>query len=303
MMAYSRGRSGLRVGVLALVGSLSFAALFIYSTNRVLGVQRSTIFIRLAAADGLQRGDAVLHRGVGVGEVRAIEFSDEDVVVRVRLTQSIPVTAAARAAMVAADIFGRQSIVIHADDGGGLPLADGDTLAGMGPTSMTARFEELGGQASALLSDRTIEDVHTALYGAGSAAASAAKAATQVGALALSAKELVGEQRQALSELTREAGLLARNAREAARPEDMAALRDDMVRSAANLSSATATMDSAAASLARILNGLESGRGSAGRLLTDTALYERTTASLAALERLLDDVRANPKRYVTIKVF
>jgi phospholipid/cholesterol/gamma-HCH transport system substrate-binding protein len=62
-------------------------------------------------------------------------------------------------------------------------------------------------------------------------------------------------------------------------------------------------MDSVAVSLAAMLAGLRAGRGSAGMLLSDAELYERTTGALSALERLLDDVRQHPKRYINVRVF
>jgi len=303
MLTYARSRSGLRIGIVTIVGALSFTVLFFYSTNRVLGAERSTIFIRLNAADGLQSGDAVLHRGVNVGQVKAIDFAGDDVVVRVRLMRVVPVSASASAALVAADIFGRQSIVLSDGDARAPPLAEGDTIGGTGPVSMTARIEQLGDQVGDLLSDHTIGQMRKMLHGAGSAASSAAVAASQISSLARGAEELLGEQRQALGDLTREAGVLTRNLREAADPAELSALRDRIGTSADNLASATAAMDSAAASLARILDGLESGKGSAGLLLTDAALYDGVTGSLAALERLLDDIRQNPKRYLTFKVF
>ena len=303
MLTYARSRSALRIGILTIVGALSFTILFFYSTNRMLGADRSTIFIRLNAADGLQSGDAVLHRGVNVGQVKAIAFADNDVVVRVRLKRVVPVSASARAALVAADLFGRQSIVLSDGGVGGRPLGEGDTIRGAGPVSMTARIEQLGDQVGDLLSDHTIGQLRNTLHKAGSAASSTADAASQIGSLARGAEALLGEQRQALGDLTREAGLLTRNLREAADPDELSAMRDRIAVSADNLAMATARMDSAAASLARILDDLESGRGSAGLLLTDAGLYEGVTGSLAALERLLDDVRENPKRYVTFKIF
>jgi phospholipid/cholesterol/gamma-HCH transport system substrate-binding protein len=289
-----------RIGILSIASILSFTVLFIYSTNRVLGAQRSTIFIRLESADGLQRGDAVLHRGVNVGQVKAIDFGGDDVIVRVRLIRAVPVHADARAAMVAADVFGRQSIVLRDGNAGAGPLADGDTLAGTGPTSITTRIEQLGDQVGTLVSDTMIDQVRRTLHGAGYAATSAAGAAVQIGSLARSAEDLLDAQRVSLSDFTREAGLLTRNLRTATDPQELTELRDHLQVSARSLRSATARMDSATSSLARILTRLEAGHGSAGRFLTDAALYERTTGSLAALERLLDDVRANPKRYVTI---
>lgn len=296
MMTWRRGHSGLRVGILSIIGALLFAGLFLQSTNRVLGAHRSTIFVRLSRADGLQRGDAVLHRGVGVGEVKGIEFGEGDVIVRIRLTREVPVGADACAAMVAADLFGRQAIVIREGGPRARPLTNGDTLAGTGPVTMTARLEGLGERVNDLLSAHTVDRVHAVLDGADSAATSAAQAVSEIGSLARTAEAVIGEQRLALRDVTREAAALARNVREFANPDDMAALRDGLQTSASNLASATETMDSAAVRLARILAGLEAGRGSAGRMLTDEELYERATGSLAALERLLADVRANPGR-------
>lgn len=303
MMTYARGRSGLRIGLLSITAALSFSALFFYSTNRVVGAARSTIYVRLNAADGLLRGDAVLHRGVNVGEVKAIEFSGDDVVVRVRLTRAVPVDRNAHAEMVAVDIFGRQSIVIHPGDGGTAALTEGDTIRGTGPVSMTARIEGLGNRVGKLLSDSTIGGVRETLHGAGRAVSTAATAASEIGDLARSAEAMIDEQRRALGVLTREAGLLVRDLRETADPRSLESLRGRLEASASNLTAATSSLDSASASVARILSGLESGHGSAGRLLTDDTLYQRVTGSVEALERLLEDVRLNPKRYLTVKVF
>jgi phospholipid/cholesterol/gamma-HCH transport system substrate-binding protein len=303
MIGPTRGRSGLIVGFLAIAGVLSFSALFIYATNRTLGAERATIFVRLDAADGLQRGDAVLLRGVNVGEVKALEFDGSAVVVRVRLARAVPLTSLARAEMVAADVFGRQSIVLRPAHEAGPPLAHGDTLHGRGPVSLTARFDKLGRHADRLLGDSTIDLIRGTLEGAGGATASAGAAAAQIGVLAANADRLIAEQRASLDVLTREAGVFARRMSDAAAAPELASVPARLDSSAASLVSATRSMDSAAASLARVLADLEAGRGSAGMLLRDSALYARTTGALGALERLLDDVRANPKRYVTIRVF
>jgi phospholipid/cholesterol/gamma-HCH transport system substrate-binding protein len=303
MLTYARGHSALRVGLLSVAAVVSFAGLFFYSTNRVLGAVRSTIHARFDTAEGLQRGDAVLHRGVKVGEVKAIDFGSDVVVVRIRLNQVVPVSGEVRAAMVAADIFGRQLIVLRGSDSGGPALADGDTVPGDGPVSMTGRIEELGDQVGDLLSDHTIEQVRSTLHGVGSAASSAASAASQVGSLARTAEAMITEQREALGELAVNADLVARNLGEVTDPEAFVALRTRLELSAGNLVSATAGMDSAAASLTRILASLEAGEGSAGQLLTDAALYEGVVGSLEALRELLEDVRTNPKRYVNFSVF
>jgi phospholipid/cholesterol/gamma-HCH transport system substrate-binding protein len=303
MTSLAPGRSAFRVGVLTLLGALSFTVLFVHATNRVLGADRSTIFIRLNAADGLQRGDAVLLRGVTVGGVKALEFDARGVIVRVRLTRAVPLSDQAGAELVAADMFGRQSIVLRARPGPGVPLADGDTLSGHGSVPLNAKLDRLSGQVGRLLGDTTIDRVHGALQNAAGTATSVGVAADEMGSLARDTRSMIDEQRASLTSLTGDAARIARRLRETADAPAVAALPERLERSAANLVAATETMDSVAVSLAAMLAGLRAGRGSAGMLLSDAELYERTTGALSALERLLDDVRQHPKRYINVRVF
>lgn len=57
------------------------------------------------------------------------------------------------------------------------------------------------------------------------------------------------------------------------------------------------------ANIERLTAQLESSESTAGKLLNDPQLYDNLTASAAALDSLLVDVKRNPKRYISIKVF
>jgi phospholipid/cholesterol/gamma-HCH transport system substrate-binding protein len=52
-----------------------------------------------------------------------------------------------------------------------------------------------------------------------------------------------------------------------------------------------------------IMSDLNSGKGSAGKLLKDEALYENLKATTKELELLLQDVRLSPTRYVNVSLF
>ena len=52
-----------------------------------------------------------------------------------------------------------------------------------------------------------------------------------------------------------------------------------------------------------IVTGLDNGEGSVGKLLKDEKLYENLEGASKELEKLLEDVRLNPKRYVHVSVF
>ena len=55
--------------------------------------------------------------------------------------------------------------------------------------------------------------------------------------------------------------------------------------------------------LKTIIARLETGTGTAGKLLNDEALYNKLLGSSEALEALLTDLKANPKNYVHFSIF
>jgi phospholipid/cholesterol/gamma-HCH transport system substrate-binding protein len=52
-----------------------------------------------------------------------------------------------------------------------------------------------------------------------------------------------------------------------------------------------------------LMSNLNSGKGTAGKLLNDDALYNNLAKTSKELELLLQDVRLNPTRYVNVSVF
>lgn len=56
----------------------------------------------------------------------------------------------------------------------------------------------------------------------------------------------------------------------------------------------------AASSLKGVMNGIEQGQGTLGQLAKNDSLYNNLNSSMAELDLLLEDLRVNPNRYVTI---
>jgi phospholipid/cholesterol/gamma-HCH transport system substrate-binding protein len=59
----------------------------------------------------------------------------------------------------------------------------------------------------------------------------------------------------------------------------------------------------AVSSLQRIVSKLEKGQGTAGKLLMNDSLYVGLNKALLDLDKLLIDVRLQPKRYVNVSIF
>ncbi len=63
------------------------------------------------------------------------------------------------------------------------------------------------------------------------------------------------------------------------------------------------TLNVAVNNLKNIINNVNSSKGSLGKMLNDPALYNNLASTSNKMNLLLDDIRVNPKRYVSISVF
>ena len=52
-----------------------------------------------------------------------------------------------------------------------------------------------------------------------------------------------------------------------------------------------------------VVSGIQKGEGSLGKLTKDEELYNNLTKTTSSLNQLVEDMKANPKRYVNISVF
>lgn len=290
MSTYSRGYDAARIGILGVIATAVFTGLFLYVTNRGLAMRRSDVFVRMSNASGLKKGDPVVYRGVTVGEVRRLTFGrGGEVLVRSKLLEPLPLTTDAHAELVPVDLFGRQSLVLRDGDRYAPPLEPSDTIDGIPPTTIATRMNELGNRAERLLSDSMVGLLEATLRGS--------KAATeQLATLGTTVDRLVRAQHVNITALTENAAGVARNLNEVTAPAEFSAVRSNLV-------NATARLDSVTLTLASLVGGIERGEGSAGKMLRDDAMYERTNALLASLEELARDVKANPKRYINVKIF
>ena len=70
-----------------------------------------------------------------------------------------------------------------------------------------------------------------------------------------------------------------------------------------DLQAAAVTADSTLRAVGAIAAQLERGEGTLGKLLQDTTLFAGLRESSVELQALLRDIRENPRRYITIRVF
>jgi phospholipid/cholesterol/gamma-HCH transport system substrate-binding protein len=71
----------------------------------------------------------------------------------------------------------------------------------------------------------------------------------------------------------------------------------------ANMAALTQNMQHATSRLDGILAKVDSGNGTAGKLITDPAVYDNLKSLLVRLDSLTADLKKNPGRYINVHVF
>jgi phospholipid/cholesterol/gamma-HCH transport system substrate-binding protein len=63
------------------------------------------------------------------------------------------------------------------------------------------------------------------------------------------------------------------------------------------------SLEKTLANVNKIISGIESGKGTLGKLVKDDAMYTNFTKSSKELELLLQDLRLYPTRYINVSLF
>ena len=296
-------RREVQVGIFVLAGILAvLAALFILTDP---GTFRGRYYVStvLPDAGGIRKRDPVQMHGVNIGRVDDLRISGNGVVMRMELEGQYPVPVDSRVRLAAKGLLGemvadvlpgtsRQSaktgdVLLAASAEGGLSGAAND-LAGQAK-QVGNKADTLLTRANLLLSQEAIGSVHAS--------------ASELQQLMASLAALAAEQRGQL-------GALSASLRRSAAGVENAATRPELARAIARTDSLTARLDvatqqlsAASHSMAVVMGRMERGEGTLGRLSKDDSLYVNLNSAVANLNQLTTDIRANPKKYLSVSVF
>lgn len=290
-----RYRREAAVGVLIIVAT----AVFVFGIMWLRGKSLRTgalVEITFADVSGLKVGDPVRTSGVTVGQVQDIRLiAPGKVDVFLELTSARAPRRDARATVRSLDFFGAR--YVDYDPGiAAQPLPATDSIPG-------AREPDLG-------------EVVAGVANPGRAALSNAEqflspqTAAQLRALLVDARTAVGQIGTATEAGSHEAIGAVMELRKVLQRLDLLLGTDDaattlrgMRDASRNLAQVTATLERTTTSLDSILAKINSGRGSIGRMVNDTTLASDLHSASTALTELLTDLKANPGRYIHVRVF
>lgn len=292
----------LQVGLLVVVSLVALTAGLLWVSQTSLWDRGTPVYAVTTDAGNLSSGDPVVYLGVQVGSVKEVRLVGRQVVVRLRIGGVDSLPADTRAIIRPSGFLGSQLVELLAGDSA-RPLSPDDSIPATTAPDLQSVATRLGDQtgdvmarARELLSEASVRDVRR----------STADLASAMETL----NQMVQEQRSTVSALI---GNLDRaSAQLAAAAED-----GEIRRAVANLDSvshrlrrASTDLESSSSSLSSILDKMDRGEGSLGRLVNDETLYVNATEAVEKLQSASEEIaalsraiRQDPGKYLNISVF
>ncbi|OED36664.1 ABC transporter substrate-binding protein [Flavobacteriaceae bacterium (ex Bugula neritina AB1)] len=294
-----------KTGILALsaIALLIFGYSFLKGKN--LLENDRTFYAIYNNVEGLIPSSPVTINGLVVGKVISIDFADTTgkLVVEFNVNNKFPFSKNSLAKVYGGGLIGGKSLAIEPLYEQGLEAKDGDTL----PGKIEAGLLELVNDKLTPLQEKlesAITDADTLL--------------TSVNGI------LSVDNKNNLNVIIKDLSTTVKGFKGAANSLNtmLAGNENKLNRTFTNLDEMSTKLNKFSDSLSDVnigklvkdLNGvltnfdkiskdLETGKGTAGKLLKDDKLYDNLERSTRQLELLLQDLRLNPKRYVHISVF
>ena len=247
---------------------------------------------------GLKQGQPVWLVGVTVGYVDGVELKQNGILITtLRITDDYKVPVGSKATVVPNGIFGDMAVALTHDRPNPVSYNEGDTVP-VGPT--TPGIAQITAKADSIA--RSVNTVTTALQQEMVAAGGLRdmrQAIAGTNRLIADFSSIAAEQSRQLSATMTS----LRRAASAVDPVKVDSTITNIQTASANMAAMSADLKATSARLDLILAKVDSGNGSAAKLLNDPGVYNDVRGLLARMDSLIADVKRNPKRYINVSVF
>jgi phospholipid/cholesterol/gamma-HCH transport system substrate-binding protein len=294
-----------KTGILA-IGAILLLILgynFLKGTN--LFSSKRYFYVQYQNVEGLATSAPVTVSGYTVGKVEDIKFSTERgwLIVKFSLEDDFEFSKNSVAQIYSAGLIGGKSLAILPEYDTSNIAKSGDTLKGEIEDSMLATVTKALGPLEEKVNN-TLQTVDSLLLNINDIVDAPTRN---------NIKEAVSNLNRALSAFTGVSEnlevILAKNTDKLDRTftnldttvENMSILSDSL----AQLDTGKLARDiqSITDQANNLMTDLNSGKGTAGKLLHDDTIYENLEGATRQLEQLLQDIKLNPKRYVHFSIF
>ncbi|MFV8378078.1 MlaD family protein [Flavobacterium sp. LB3R33] len=295
----------IKTAILVIASILLFIWGYSFLKGRDLFTNYKTFYVEYKSVEGLATSAPVTLNGLVIGKVSSIAIDENTgvLLVELQLKTDFPISKSSTASIYEPGFIGGKQIAIIPNFDDKTLAVDGQKLQGgvkLGLTDkvgdqlapLQEKLEKLLGSTEKLISglnnvldQKGQQDLKLTL-------AELSKTIEQFHKASLSVNTLLDANKTQINGVVTNFNKMSGNFSKISDSLNKA----DLGKTVKNLNATLARVDG-------IMTGLESGKGSIGKLLNDEAFYQNIKSSTKELELLLQDVRLYPTRYVNISLF
>ena len=295
----------IKTAVLVIASVVLFIWGYSFLKGKALFANYKTFYVTYTNVEGLVKSAPVTLNGLAIGKVNDIKINETDgsVVVELQITSDFPISSTSAAVLYEPGFIGGKQIAIEPDFKNKTLAEDGQELPGELKLSLTASIQEKLVPLQAKF-ETVLVEVEKLLQGVNSVLdkksqenlkitlAELSKTMVEIHAASANVNTILADNKSDLKGVVTNFKKVS---------TDFANISDSL--SKADLGKTVKNFNTSLAKVDAILLDLEAGKGSAGKLLKDEALYSNLKSTTKEMELLLQDVRLFPTRYINVSVF
>lgn len=255
-------------------------------------------------AMGLQNSSAVLYKGIKVGTVRKVQLREDKagIIVQFYVNDKVKLTKGSTAKLVTTDLFNTRAIELSLGDAVEV-LAKNDTLFGEVDPGL---IDKLSVELSPLLNDIRLILVNVDSITASIDHKSLRNTLRNIEGTTASLDAMLNDKNSNFNQILSHVASISKNLNDnneilSAAMANVHAITDSLAK--ADLTNTIAQARNALAETALILQKVNNSEGSLGLFVNDKVLYDNLVLTSDNLDKLLIDMKTNPKRYVHFSLF
>ncbi|WP_304068694.1 MlaD family protein [Pedobacter glucosidilyticus] len=302
-----------KVGILAAFAIAVFIIGYNFLKGNDIFSSENEFYAKYDKVEGLAISKPVLVNGYQIGRVSDLTLLESGQILaqfKIDPKYAIPKNTIAR--LESTDLLGSKAVVF--DLGSSLTYAvDGDTLNANVQQNILEQVEPVQKKAQMLISrmDSILTSVNQILNptfqeNINRSFNSIAKTLETLESTSKTVDGMVGVQSKRIDNILANAESISANLKNNNQQitniiSNFNTMSDQLAK--ANFKQTLDNADKAVADLQNVMNKVNSGKGSVGLLLNDEKLYNNLNNAAQNLDKLMLDLKANPKRYVSFSVF
>jgi phospholipid/cholesterol/gamma-HCH transport system substrate-binding protein len=257
--------------------------------------------VRFDQTGGLSASDEVQVNGIRKGSVEAMHLVGDQVAVDLALDNDIRLTSDSRVAIRSVGLMGERVIAVDLRATGD-PYAATDTIPGIYEKGLSEVMSDLG---STMGSVTKIAEQLSGVVDVMDRSGNLTTALKNFRETSEQLKLTVQENRASLKSALTDFSAAAKTARGLTtdREAELKRTLDQFSQAAENMNRLSTRLDSLRASIQTVTARVEKGQGTLGKLVNDDKLYTDLHASVQSFKALIEDIKANPKKYLKVGLF